>query len=48
MGQPDIYEYYSAETGEPPPTAAISGDRAIQATREVEVLPSGGWNDGAR
>jgi hypothetical protein len=43
MSQPSIYEYYSAETGEPPPrsvpafgwTAAVFIDLAIQASRET-------------
>jgi hypothetical protein len=54
MGQPGMYEYYHAETGEPPPTAAaIFGwtaavfiDLAIQASREEEASSSGGLNDG--
>ena len=53
MGQPGIYEYYQAETGEPPPaaaaafgwTASVFIDLAIQASRE-EVLPSGASDDG--
>ena len=55
MDQPGIYEYYHAETGEPPPTAAevfgwtaaVFIDLAIQASSEDEVRPSGGSNDGA-
>jgi putative isomerase len=55
MGQPGIHEYYHAETGEPPPTAAevfgwtaaVFIDLAIQASREEEVRSSGGRNDGA-
>jgi len=55
MDQPGIYEYYHAETGEPPPTAAevfgwtaaVFIDLAIQASSEEEVRPSGGSKDGA-
>jgi hypothetical protein len=54
MGQPGIFEYYHAETGEPPATAAevfgwtaaVFIDLAIQASREQEVQSSGGPNDG--
>ncbi|MBN1139985.1 MAG: hypothetical protein JXM73_25675 [Anaerolineae bacterium] len=54
MGQPGIYEYYHAETGEPPPTAAevfgwtaaVFIDLAIQASREKEIRSLGGSNDG--
>ncbi|NIV33876.1 MAG: hypothetical protein GWN58_31835 [Anaerolineae bacterium] len=56
MDQPGIYEYYHAETGEPPPTAAeafgwtaaVFIDLAIQASREEEVQSSGESNDGDR
>ncbi len=54
MDQPGIYEYYHAETGEPPATAAevfgwtaaVFIDLAIQASREEEVRSMGGSNDG--
>jgi putative isomerase len=54
MGQPGIYEYYHAETGAPPPTAAevfgwtaaVFIDLALQASREEEVRSSGGSHDG--
>ncbi|MFN2186251.1 MAG: amylo-alpha-1,6-glucosidase [Anaerolineae bacterium] len=54
MGQPGVYEYYHAETGEPPPTAAavfgwtaaVFIDLAIQASREEEMRSSGGPDDG--
>jgi glycogen debranching enzyme len=44
MAQPSIYEYYSADTGQPPPTAAdtfgwtaaVFIDLAIQASREAQ------------
>jgi putative isomerase len=44
MAQPSIYEYYNAETGEPPPTAAdtfgwtaaVFIDLAIQASIDEE------------
>jgi putative isomerase len=53
MSQPGIYEYYHAETGEPPPTAAevfgwtaaVFVDLAIQASCEEGIPPSGGSND---
>jgi putative isomerase len=53
MGRPGIYEYYHAETGEPPSTAAevfgwtaaVLIDLAIQASREEEGF-SGGSSDG--
>ena len=53
MDQPGIYEYYDAETGEPPSTAAavfgwtaaVFIDLAIQASRE-EAGSTGGSNDG--
>jgi glycogen debranching enzyme len=43
-GQPSIFEYYDAETGSPPPTAAdtfgwtaaVFVDLAIQASRQEE------------
>jgi glycogen debranching enzyme len=45
MSQPGIFEYYDAQTGEPPPTAAASFgwtaavfvDLAIQASTQAEV-----------
>ena len=54
MNQPGIYEYYNAETGEPPATAAdafgwtaaVFIDLAIQASSQEEVQASGGSNDG--
>jgi putative isomerase len=54
MGQPGVYEYYHAETGEPPPTAAavfgwtaaVFIDLAIQASREEEMRSSGGPDNG--
>ena len=50
MGQPGIYEYYHAETGEPPLTAAeafgwtaaVFIDLAIQASRAEQDRPAGG------
>jgi putative isomerase len=53
MDQPGIYEYYHAETGEPPPTAAeafgwtaaVFIDLAIQASREKDGI-EGGTDDG--
>jgi putative isomerase len=50
MSQPGLYEYYRADTGEPPSTAAavfgwtaaVFIDLAIQASRRVEVPSSGG------
>jgi glycogen debranching enzyme len=56
MDQPGIYEYYHAETGKPPPTAAeIFGwtaavfiDLAIQASGEEEAQSPGGSDDGNR
>lgn len=57
MSQPGMYEYYHAETGEPPSTAAaIFGwtaavfiDLALQATRQEETgsTPTGGGKDGS-
>jgi len=55
MGQPGIYEYYHAETGEPPSTAAevfgwtaaVLIDLAIQASREEEERSSERANDGS-
>jgi glycogen debranching enzyme len=55
MGQPGIYEYYHAETGEPPPTAAdgfgwtaaVFIDLAIQASREENVPSTRGASDGS-
>ncbi len=49
MAQPSIYEYYSADTGQPPPTAAdtfgwtaaVFIDLAIQASREAQDETSG-------
>jgi putative isomerase len=49
MSQPSIYEYYNAETGEPPAsaadifgwTAAVFIDLAIQASLETEAEMSG-------
>jgi putative isomerase len=49
MSQPGIYEYYNADTGEPPPTAtaafgwtaAVFIDLAIQATREAGIRSPG-------
>jgi putative isomerase len=54
MDQGGIYEYYNAETGEPPPaaarafgwTAAVFIDLAIQASRREEVQTSGGSDAG--
>jgi putative isomerase len=56
MGQPGMYEYYHAETGEPPSTAAESFgwtaavfiDLAIQASRPRESRSPGGANGGTR
>jgi glycogen debranching enzyme len=53
-GHPGIFEYYNAQTGEPPPTAAeafgwtaaVFIDLAIQASRGEELRPTGGQNDG--
>jgi putative isomerase len=53
MGQPGLFEYYHAETGEPPSaaaavfgwTAAVFIDLAIQASRE-EAASEGGSHDG--
>jgi glycogen debranching enzyme len=55
MNQPGIFEYYNAETGEPPATAAevfgwtaaVFIDLAIQASRQEEVHSSGGPDDAA-
>ncbi len=49
MGQPGIYEYYHAETGEPPPTAAeafgwtaaVFIDLAIQASQAADSRDQG-------
>jgi glycogen debranching enzyme len=54
MSQPGIYEYYHAETGEPPATAAemfgwtaaVFIDLAIQASREEQSGPSDGADGG--
>ncbi|HAL15477.1 MAG TPA: hypothetical protein DCP32_01615 [Anaerolineaceae bacterium] len=53
MAQDDIYEYYNAETGAPPPraanifgwTSAIFIDLAIQASQELSVEKSSGWSN---
>jgi Mannosylglycerate hydrolase MGH1-like glycoside hydrolase domain len=50
MSQPGLYEYYRADTGEPPSTAAAAFgwtaavfiDLAIQASRRAEGGPTGG------
>ena len=54
MSQPGIYEYYNAETGEPPATAAsafgwtaaVFIDLAIQASQEEDLEIGGGSCDG--
>jgi glycogen debranching enzyme len=56
MARPGIYEYYNAETGEPPSTAAevfgwtaaVFIDLAIQASREELLRSAGGLEDGSR
>ncbi len=55
MARPGIYEYYNAETGEPPSTAAevfgwtaaVFIDLAIQASREELLRSAGGLEDGS-